>query len=94
MNSSDLRLPRISRRAAWLVIVVWVFVIGALTLVAPTLDSVKTNDNDNPPADSMSMRAASLAEEEFGAESAPPAIVVVRSDSEVTTERAVSRLVS
>lgn len=85
---------RISRRTAWLVLIAWVFAIGALTSMAPTLDSVKTNDNDDPPADSMSMRAAALAEREFGAESAPPAIIVVRSDSAASTRDATAHIVS
>lgn len=84
----------VSRRTAWWVVIAWVFVIGVLTSVAPTLDDVETSDDDNPPADSMSMRAAALAEAEFGADAAPPAIIVVRSGSPDATGEAVSGLVS
>lgn len=94
MKSPASSLSRISRRTAWFVIIAWVFAIGVLGSMAPTLDSVKSNDNDNPPADSMSMRAAALAAEEFGADSAPPAIIVVRSDAASATREATAKIVS
>lgn len=72
---------RISRRTAWLVVVAWLLVIGALTVFAPTLDEVKSNDIGNPPADSVSMRAADLIAEQYGSPGAPTAIVVVQGDT-------------
>lgn len=94
MSNPPPRLSRISRRVAWLVIALWLVLIGVLTAVAPALDLVKSNDNDNPPSDSMSMRAAAVAKEEFGDDSAPPAVIVLRSDSPAETRAATSRLVS
>ena len=86
MNHSPASAPRtprrIPRRAAWLVVVAWLVLIGALTSFAPTLDEVRSNDNGNPPADSVSMRAADLAAEQYGEGAAPPAVVVVKADSE------------
>lgn len=83
---------RITRRAAWLVLLGWLIVIGALTSLAPTLDSVKTTGDNGGPADAMSTRAAAVAAEHLGADGAPPAIVVVRSGSAETTTEAVARL--
>ncbi|GAA3527702.1 putative membrane protein [Aeromicrobium flavum] len=94
MNTPRPRLSRISRRVAWLVVAGWLILIAVLTAVAPALDAVKSNDNDNPPAGSMSMRAAVVAEQEFGTESAPPAVIVVRSDSQEETRDATGRLVN
>lgn len=79
---------RFSRRAAWLVVLGWVILVGALAALAPSLDSIESNDDDNPPADSMSMRAAALARTELGVDSTPPAIVVIRSDSPDSTRDA------
>ncbi len=76
---------RLTRRAAWLVILFWVVVIGALTSAAPALDDVKSGDNDKPPSDSMSMRAEQVTRQEFGGDGAPPAVFVVRSERSQTT---------
>lgn len=74
--------------------IAWLLALGGLGSLAPSLDSVKSHDDDNPPADSMSMRAAALAEQELGTESAPPAIVVVRSDDPAVTRDTVARIVA
>ncbi|WP_110208356.1 MMPL family transporter [Nocardioides daejeonensis] len=76
---------RLTRRAAWLVILFWVVVIGALTSAAPALDDVKSGDNDKPPSDSMSMRAEQATRQELGGDGAPPAVFVVRSERPQTT---------
>lgn len=93
VSSRSPRPSRISRRVAWLVVAAWLVLIGVLTSVAPALDLVKTNDDDNPPSDSMSMRAAAVAKEQFGGDTAPPAIVVLRSDSAGETRSAAADLV-
>ncbi len=69
---------RITRGAAWLVVVAWLLIVGALTSFAPSLDDVESNDNGNPPADSVSMRAVDLAAQAYGSEGAPPAVIVVK----------------
>jgi len=79
---------------AWLVVAGWLILTAVLTAVAPSLDDVTARDNDRPPADSMSMRAAEVAQREFGDDAAPPAIVVLRSDSAAATREAASDLVS
>lgn len=91
---AERRASRLPRRTAWLVVIAWLVVLGGLGSLAPSLDSVKSHDDDNPPADSMSMRAAALAERELGRESAPPAIVVVRSDDAAVTRDTVARIVA
>lgn len=88
--TTSTRLARISRRTAWLAVLGWVVLIGVLTAVAPTLDSVKADGNGNPPDSSMSMRASELSRAEFGDPGAPPAIVVVRSDSAAGAGEAVA----
>lgn len=92
MKSSGTGKSLITRRTAWIVVAAWMIVLAVLASVAPTLDAVKSNDDDNPPAESMSMRAAALAEDEFGAEDAPPAIIVVRSTSPRATQDAVDEI--
>lgn len=97
MSSSEVpapNRPRIARRVAVLVIVGWVVLLGALSSFAPALDAVKDNDNDNPPDESMSMRAATLAEQELGADSSPPAIIVVSSSSPEMTRASTADVVS
>ncbi|MGN0064296.1 MAG: MMPL family transporter [Nocardioides sp.] len=82
------RARRISRRTAWLVVVAWLLVVGALTSFAPSLDDVESNDNGNPPADSVSMRAADLAAQAYGSAGAPPAVVVLTAETPDAAARA------
>src|SRR5690606_20429994 len=69
-----------------------ILLIGVLTSMAPTLDSVKSNDNDNPPLDSMSMRADRIAQRDLDADASPPAIIVIRSHSQATTAEATTAI--
>lgn len=85
MNFSGSRRSRFSRRTAWLIVVGWVLLVGTLAAIAPSLDSVESNDDDNPPADSMSMKAEAVARAELDVDAAPPAIVVIRTDSAAST---------
>lgn len=92
MKTSTDRRPLLARRRSWLVVIGWILLIGVLTSMAPTLDSVKSNDNDNPPLDSMSMRADRIAQRDLDADASPPAIIVIRSDSQATTAEATTAI--
>ncbi|RYE76462.1 MAG: hypothetical protein EOO74_08395, partial [Myxococcales bacterium] len=73
-----------SRRSALLVIAGWLLLIGALSALAPSLNDVKDNGGDGPPASSMSARA-----DQGGT---PPAVIVIRSESAASTEAAAARV--
>lgn len=68
-----------SRRRAAFVVVLWLIVLGAMSQVAPTLDSVRDDASGNlPPAASQSMQARDLVRTRFSGQEAVPALVAVR----------------
>jgi len=82
-----------TRRRAGVVVLLWIFLVGLLAGIAPSLDDVENNDAANdPPAASASMRAGELAADLFPSDEGIPAIVVVDSDSAADTRAAADRI--
>lgn len=63
-------------KTKWITLLVWIAVVGALTLIWPSVNSQVVNNAPNLPEDSQSVRAAALAETEFPAGSGVPALLV------------------
>lgn len=64
------------RKTKWITLAVWVVIVGALTLLWPSVNSQVVNNAQNLPDDSQSVRAAAVAEQEFPAGSGVPALLV------------------
>lgn len=63
-------------KTKWITLLVWIAVVGALTMIWPSVNSQVVNNAPNLPEDSQSVRAAALAEAEFPAGSGVPALLV------------------
>lgn len=84
-----------SKKRAVGIVVLWLLIVGVLTQLAPTLESVQDNESANlPPAASDSLRARDLIRQASPTPGALPAIVVVHGDDTPQTEitSAVSRI--
>lgn len=85
-----------SKKRAVGIVVLWLLIVGALTQLTPTLESVEDNESANlPPAASDSMRARDLIRQASPTPGALPAIVVIHGEddtpqTEITS--AVSRI--
>lgn len=64
------------RKTKWITLAVWIVIVGALTLLWPSVNSQVVNNAQNLPDDSQSVRAAAVAEQEFPAGSGVPALLV------------------
>lgn len=63
-------------KTKWITLLVWIAVVGALTMIWPSVNSQVINNASNLPEDSQSVRAAAVAEKEFPAGSGVPALLV------------------
>ncbi|KWX73703.1 hypothetical protein AMQ84_21775 [Paenibacillus riograndensis] len=63
-------------KTKWVTLIVWIAVVGALTMLWPSVNSQELNNASNLPEDSQSVRASAVAEREFPAGSGVPALLV------------------
>lgn len=63
-------------KTKWITLLVWVAVVGILSVLWPSVNSQVINNASNLPADSQSVRASVVAEREFPAGSGVPALLV------------------
>jgi len=74
-----------SRRGVVGIVVTWIAVTGVIMSIAPQLDDVTTNDNEDfLPGGAEAVRAIELANEKFPSDQGTPAIVVVHNASGLT----------
>lgn len=63
-------------KTKWITLLVWIVLVGALTLLWPAVNSQVKNNASNLPDDSQSVQAAAIAEQEFPSGSGVPALLV------------------
>ncbi|AIQ71445.1 MMPL family transporter [Paenibacillus graminis] len=63
-------------KTKWVTLVVWIAVVGALSMLWPSVNSQEMNNASNLPEASQSVRASVVAEREFPAGSGVPALLV------------------
>ncbi len=63
-------------KTKWITLLVWIVIVGALTLLWPAVNSQVENNASNLPDDSQSVQAAAIAEREFPSGSGVPALLV------------------
>jgi RND superfamily putative drug exporter len=68
-------------KTKWITLLVWIAVVGALTMLWPSVNSQVVNNASNLPEDSQSVRASAVAEREFPAGSGVPALLVWHRES-------------
>lgn len=64
------------RITKWITLLIWIVLVGVLTLLWPSVNSQVVNNAQNLPDDSQSVRAAVVAEQEFPGGSGVPALLV------------------
>lgn len=74
------------RKTKWITLAVWIVIVGALTLLWPSVNSQVVNNAQNLPDDSQSVRAAAVAEQEFPAGSGVPALLVWHKEGGLSDE--------
>ena len=52
-------------RSRWLTLVIWVFIVGLLSVMWPQVNSEETNSSQLLPDSAMSVEAERIAEEQF-----------------------------
>lgn len=73
-------------KTKWITLLVWVALVGVLTMLWPSVNSQVANNASNLPEDSQSVRASVVAEREFPAGSGVPALLVWHRDGGITEE--------
>ncbi|ASA24591.1 MMPL family transporter [Paenibacillus donghaensis] len=73
-------------KTKWITLLVWIIVVGALTVLWPAVNSQVVNNAPNLPEDSQSVRAAALAEKEFPGGSGVPALLVWHREGGLSSE--------
>ncbi|KGE20310.1 MMPL family transporter [Paenibacillus wynnii] len=63
-------------KTKWITLLVWIAVVGALSMLWPAVNSQEKNNAPNLPKDSQSVQAAIVAEREFPSGSGIPALLV------------------
>lgn len=63
-------------RSRWLTLVIWVFIVGLLSVMWPQVNSEETNSSQLLPDSAMSVEAERIAEEQFPNETGVPLLVV------------------
>lgn len=63
-------------KTKWVTLLIWVAVVGALTMLWPAVNSQEVNNAPNLPEDSQSVQAAAIAEREFPSGTGIPALLV------------------
>lgn len=64
------------RKTKWITLLVWIVLVGILTMLWPAVNSQVANNSPNLPDDSQSVQAAIVAEQEFPSGSGVPALLV------------------
>ncbi|MEK4519688.1 MMPL family transporter [Paenibacillus sp. FSL H8-0122] len=73
-------------KTKWITLLVWVALVGVLTMLWPSVNSQVANNASNLPEDSQSVRASVVAEREFPAGSGVPALLVWHRDGGIPEE--------
>ncbi len=73
-------------KTKWITLLVWIAVVGALTMLWPAVNSQVDNNAANLPEDSQSVQAAKIAEREFPTGSGIPALLVWHREAGLTEE--------
>lgn len=73
-------------KTKWITLLVWVALVGVLTMLWPSVNSQVANNASNLPEDSQSVRASVVAEREFPAGSGVPALLVWHRDGGIAEE--------
>ncbi|MCL6601973.1 MAG: MMPL family transporter [Paenibacillus sp.] len=63
-------------KTKWITLLIWIAVVGALTMLWPAVNSQEINNAPNLPEDSQSVQAAAIAEREFPSGTGIPALLV------------------
>lgn len=66
-DEGNVRLRKMGgrKKTKWITLLVWIVLVGALTLLWPAVNSQVANNAPNLPDDSQSVQAAAIAEQEF-----------------------------
>ncbi|MEK4353684.1 MMPL family transporter [Paenibacillus sp. FSL R5-0475] len=64
------------KKTKWITLLVWIVLVGALTLLWPAVNSQVANNAPNLPDDAQSIQATAIAEQEFPSGSGVPALLV------------------
>lgn len=77
-DEGNVRLRKMGgrKKTKWITLLVWIVLVGALTLLWPAVNSQVANNAPNLPDDSQSVQAAAIAEQEFPSGSGVPALLV------------------
>ena len=73
-------------KTKWITLLVWIVLVGVLTMLWPSVNSQVANNASNLPEDSQSVRASVVAEREFPAGSGVPALLVWHRDGGISEE--------
>ncbi|QUL54657.1 MMPL family transporter [Paenibacillus tritici] len=73
-------------KTKWITLLVWIAVVGVLTMLWPSVNSQVANNAPNLPENSQSVRASAVAEREFPAGSGVPALLVWHRDGGISEE--------
>lgn len=73
-------------KTKWITLLVWIVLVGVLTMLWPSVNSQVANNASNLPEDSQSVRASVVAEREFPAGSGVPALLVWHRDGGIPEE--------
>ncbi|WNS42562.1 MMPL family transporter [Paenibacillus sp. MMS20-IR301] len=63
-------------KTKWITLLVWIAIVGVLTMLWPSVNSQVLNNASNLPEDALSVQASAVAEQEFPAGSGVPALLV------------------
>lgn len=74
------------RTTKWITLLVWIVLVGVLTLLWPSVNSQVVNNAQNLPETSQSVRAAAVADQEFPGGSGVPALLVWHRDGGLSEE--------
>ena len=73
-------------KTKWITLLVWIAVVGILTVLWPAVNSQVVNNAPNLPNDSQSVQAANIAEKEFPSGSGVPALLVWHREAGMSEE--------
>ncbi|MFC4558271.1 MMPL family transporter [Virgibacillus kekensis] len=63
------------KRTRWFTIFIWIFLVGAVSMVWPQVNSQETKSNQLLPEDTMSVEAGEIASEQFASDSGLPLLL-------------------
>ncbi|WP_090716296.1 MMPL family transporter [Paenibacillus typhae] len=74
------------RTTKWITLLIWIVLVGVLTLLWPSVNSQVVNNAQNLPETSQSVRAAAVVDQEFPGGSGVPALLVWHRDGGLSEE--------